>query len=166
MPSAAFAAIIAAVAFGSPGVAHGAAAETGRIVLIGGAKSEGALRHDYPNGIRILKALIESSPDLRGFAVEAHPDGWPDEPAALEGAAVIVWYFDGVGRHPLRDPRRLAQFAEAMARGGGVVALHQASTQPADDLGIDLARWLGGARHGMVDRVDETALLTPTAHPV
>ena len=135
-------------------------------MLIGGAKSEGPLRHDYPDGIRILKALIESSPDLRGLSVEAHPDGWPDHPGALEGAATVVWYFDGAERHPLRDPVRRARFEELMRGGVGLVALHQASTVPADDSEVGLARWLGGARYGMVDRVDATVDLTPSRHPV
>lgn len=164
--SASLAALLLAATLASSGAAHGAADGGARIVLIGGTRSEGPLRHDYPNGIRILKQLIESSPDLRGLAVDAHPDGWPDDPRAFDGAGTVVWYFDGVERHPLRDRNRRAGFAALMARGVGVVALHQASTQAADDDGLDLSRWLGAARHGMVDRVDETADLAPSTHPV
>lgn len=163
--SASLAALLAATVIAPWGVALGAE-RTARIVLIGGAKSEGPLRHDYPNGIRILKALLESSPDFRGLVVEAFPGGWPDDPAAFEGAATIVWYFDGEAKHPLLDRDRRERFAATMNKGVGLVALHQSSTVPADDTGIDLSRWLGGARHGMADRVDETVELTPARHAV
>ena len=130
-----------------------------KIVLIGGAKSEGPARHDYPNGIRVLKTILESSPDAQGkLTVDAYPDGWPKDPAALDGAATIVWYFDGLDKHPLLDAAYKAQFKAAMKRGVGLVVLHQASTvPPGDDLG--LPHWLGGARYGMFDRTTESVEL-------
>ena len=60
--------------------AVGAADGPRKIVLIGGTKSEGPGRHDYPNAIRVLDRLLTSSPDLQsipGLVIEAHPDGWP-----------------------------------------------------------------------------------------
>lgn len=148
-----------------------AAASAKRIVLIGGAKSEGPARHDYPNGIRLLKAFLESSPDVRrieGLAIDAYPDGWPDDPAAFEGASTLVWYFDGLDRHPLLDGARRAAFERLMQRGAGLVALHQSSTVPAGDRSIRLQRWLGAARYGMFDRTTEDARLHPSrpSHPV
>ncbi len=137
-----------------------------RIILIGGAKSEGPLRHDYPNGIRILQALIESSPEMRGFAVSAHPDGWPADPAAFDHAAGVVWYFDGAERHPLLDRERSARFDALMKKGVGLVALHQSSTVPAGNADIDLRAWLGAVREGLVDRVEATIDLAPSSHPV
>ena len=76
-----------------------------RVVLIGGADSEGPGRHDYPQGVRALEALLASSP---GLDVVAYPEGWPRDPAALDNATAVVWYFDGVDKHPLRDPARRA----------------------------------------------------------
>ena len=118
----------------------------------------------------MLKALLESSPDVvarRGLVVDAYPEGWPMNPSAFDGAATVVWYFDGLDRHPLRDPRRRAQVAALVRRGVGVVALHQATTvPPGDDLGVLDA--VGGVREGLFDRTTETARLesaTPT-HPV
>ncbi len=141
-----------------------------RIVLIGGPASEGPGRHAYPDGIRVLKAMLEASADFtthRHVTVVAYPDGWPADPAALDDAATIVWYFDGLERHPLRDPARRAQFDTLMRRGVGLVALHQSFTvAPGDDLGLFAA--LGGVREGMFDRTTETAELVPSAreHPV
>jgi quercetin dioxygenase-like cupin family protein len=140
-----------------------------RIVLIGGAKSEGTSQHDYPNGVRLLKAILDSSPEVQaveGLLVDAHPDGWPADPAAFDGAVTLVWYFDGVERHPLLDAARRAQVEGLMKRGVGLVALHQATTVPEDDTEIGLDRWLGGSRHGMFDRTTEMVELAPAPHPV
>lgn len=141
----------------------------GRVVLVGGPAIEAAGRHAYPQGIARLQALIEASPDARsaGLVVEAHPDGWPSDPAAFDGASTVVWYFDGLGRHPLLDPERRARFEALMKRGVGLVVLHQASTTPADD-DLGLRQWLGMHRAGMADRTTETAGLrpAPAAHPV
>jgi mono/diheme cytochrome c family protein len=139
-----------------------------KVVLIGGAKSEkDAGLHDYPNGIRALKKILDSSPDARArLQVDAYPDGWPSDPRALDGAAALVWYFDGQDKHPLRDPGRRAAFESAMRRGAGLVSLHQSSTVPlGDDLG--LPRWLGAARYGTFDRSTQWAELAPATpgHP-
>lgn len=141
------------------------------IVLVGGAPSEGPGRHAYPDGIRTIEALLDASPDraARGdVVVDAYPDGWPADPRAFDHASTVVWYFDGLDRHPLRDPARRAQFDMLMRRGVGLVALHQASTVPpgGDDFG--LVESLGGVRDGTRDRTTETARLDPVArtHPV
>lgn len=134
-----------------------------KIVLIGGADSEGPGRHDYPQGVRALQALLESSPQL---AVTAYSDGWPRDPKVFDDAAAVVWYFDGLDKHPLRDPTRRATFEAAMRRGVGLVALHQASTVPVDD-DLGLAPWLGGVRAGTFDRTTQWAQLAPATptHP-
>lgn len=136
-----------------------------RVVLVGGPASEGPGRHAYPDGIRALEALLEASPDARGrIEVHAYPDGWPADARAFDGAAAVVLYFDGLDRHPLRDPQRRASFEALMRRGVGVVALHQASTVPPDD-DLGLPRWLGGVRVGTFDRTTEWTTLQPnTAH--
>lgn len=138
------------------------------VVLIGGAASEGPGRHAYPQGVRALQALLQQDPGSRDrLRIEAYPDGWPADPHAFDGANAVVWYFDGLDKHPLRDPAKRAAFEAAMRRGVGVVALHQSTTTPAnDDLG--LMRWFGCARVGMADRTTETATLrpAPNAHPI
>ncbi len=155
------------------GCAEALAIEPGiRIVLIGGEKSEGPARHSYPDGIRLLKGLLESSPDVQAIAggarIDAYPDGWPKDPAAIEGAATIVWYFDGLEKHPLLDAQRRERFEKAMRSGTGLVALHQSSTVPAQDQSLDLARWLGAARYGMHDRITDAVAFEPAtpSHPV
>ncbi|MFT3763251.1 MAG: ThuA domain-containing protein [Pseudoxanthomonas sp.] len=134
-----------------------------KVVLIGGADSEGPGRHDYPQGIRALQAMLQDDPATRGrLEIAAYPNGWPADPHAFDDASSVVFYFDGLDKHPLRDPAKRAVFEAAMRRGAGLVALHQASTvPPGDDLG--LPRWLGGVRVGAFDRTTEWAELQPAA---
>jgi len=135
------------------------------VVLIGGPASEGPGRHAYPEGIGRLQALLEQDAPGR-VRVQAYPDGWPADPAALAQADTVVLYFDGLQHHPLRDAAHRAAFDAAMQRGAGVVALHQASTVPEDE-DFGLARWLGAVRVGTFDRTTEWATLAPSAtHPV
>lgn len=141
-----------------------------KIVLIGGAPSEGPARHDYGNGIRLLAGFLQATPAARRgeIAVASYPDGWPADPRAFDAVAAVVLYFDGDAKHPLRDAAHRRQFEALMQRGVGLVALHQATTVPAGDDVTGLQRWLGGARFGMTDRTTETTLLQPAipTHPV
>ena len=78
------ASLLIAVCFTAGAAAHETAAR--KIVLIGGTKSEGPARHDYPNGIRLLRDFLESSPDtkqIRDLSIAAFPDGWPTDDAAF-----------------------------------------------------------------------------------
>ena len=141
---------------------------TKTIVLIGGPRTQGPAEHDHPNGIRVLQTILESSPDIKAFnlRVEAYPDGWPVDDAAFDNAATAIWYFDGLQSHPMMNAERRARFAKLMARGVGLVALHQASTLMPDDKDIPLTDWLGGARYGMFDRTYESVAFQPANHPV
>lgn len=138
------------------------------IILIGGSASEGPGRHDYPAGVRRLKAILATSPQTRAAEVRIFEQGWPTDPDALRGADTVVLYFDGLDKHPLRDPDARRQFQALVQQGVGVVVLHQASTVPTDGSMPGLIEALGAERRGTFDRTTETATLTPTAnaHPV
>lgn len=143
-----------------------AAAPPGKtIVLIGGSVPHNPNVHDKAGTVAALAKLIAASPALKRLTVRAYPAGWPADPAALDDAATVVWYFDGAEHHPLRDPSRRAQVERLVARGGGLIALHQAGTVRPDD-GIDLDPWLGATRPGMIDRTTQVATVTPLPHPV
>lgn len=138
------------------------------VVLIGGRESHAPGEHAHPNGIRILQTLIASSPDVADtgrVVVHAYPDGWPSDPTVLERASTIVWYFDGLEKHPLLDAARRAQFDRLMKKGVGLVTLHQSSTLPPGNASIPLPAWLGAARYGMFNRTDEQADFLPAPHP-
>ena len=138
------------------------------ILLICGSKSHSPAEHDHPNGIGVLKTILDSSPDIKalGLRVDAYPDGWPADEAAFANAATVVWYFDGLQNHPLVDAARRGRFQRLIDQGVGLVTLHQASTLLPDDTAIPLPDWLGGARYGMFDRTTETVGFQPADHPI
>lgn len=137
------------------------------IVLIGGTKSHGPFEHDFPAGVALIERFLRRSPDLPAHTViKAFPDGWPADPEAIEGASTLIWYFDGLQTHPLRDAARRAQVERLMKRGVGLVALHQSSTLTSDDGIVPLGTWLGGARYGMVDRTTQVRAFTPSGHEI
>lgn len=142
--------------------------ESRTIVLIGGDTPHNPGVHDASGVVTLLARYLESSPEIRadGISVVAYPDGWPRDPRALDHAATLVWYFDGLDHHPLNDPAHRRQIARLMRRGVGLVTFHQASTLLPAERRSDLVHWLGGARYGMVDRTVETATFVPAAHAI
>ncbi len=162
------AAAAVAVLFARTETTHANQAASKTIVLIGGPASHDPAEHDHPNGIRVLQTVLESSPDLHALnvRVQAYPDGWPAEEAVLEQATTVVWYFDGLEKHPMMDAARRQRFQRLMDRGVGLVTLHQAVTLLPDATAIPLPDWLGGARYGMFDRADETVGFVPADHPI
>src|SRR5260221_12158000 len=73
------------------------------IVLIGGEKSEGPARHEYPDGIRLLKALLESSPDVKaigGFRIDPYTRGLPKGSRPLLNLSTLAGEFDGLDPPP------------------------------------------------------------------
>ena len=161
-----------ALVLGPGGAARAAAAPVPtRIALIGGTSTEAPGRHEYAAGIERLAALLQAWSRGRGgrpLQVDRYPGGWPDDERVLRHVRTLVLYADGEARHPLRDAGRRRVFDELMRRGAGFVALHQASTVPADGDAIGLQAALGGARIGFHDRTTEHATLEPAsaAHPV
>lgn len=160
--------VAVAVQFAPAETVHADQSPAKTVVLIGGERGTTVGTHDHPNGIRVLKTILESSPDLQAInvKVDAYPDGWPADGTVLENAATIVWYFSGSQRHPLVDASRRARFERLLqTKNIGLVAFHQASTLPADDTVIPLHDWLGGARYGLFDRTTETVDFQPPVHP-
>src|SRR5690348_1756663 len=98
------------------------------LILIGGNTRHRPGVHDGRAGVIALARDLFASPAFRKVTIRTYPDGWPDDPAAFVGARAVVWYFDGLEFHPLRDAKRRARFAALMAQGVGLVALHQAGT--------------------------------------
>lgn len=127
------------------------------VMLIGGQASEAPGRHEYAAGLRAMKTWLREA--LPQAEIRSFETGWPANAAALRDAATLVLYFDGADRHPLLDPAKRRAFEAAMARGAGLVVLHQASTVPAGEDKTGLLRWLGAVRPGLQDRTTQTARL-------
>ena len=101
-------AAIVSLAVGLSAVSALAADGKKKIVFIAGTPSHGFAQHEHNAGCLLLaKCLKESMGDkvecvvLTSKKVEDGKwvNGWPKDPAALEGAAAIVIYCDGGGGH-------------------------------------------------------------------
>jgi quercetin dioxygenase-like cupin family protein/type 1 glutamine amidotransferase len=171
-------AVLAALILFSGQGATAAPASSSRpiLVLIGGDK-QGYPRteHDYPDGILAIERLIKGSPQLQALdpVIKAFPAGFPSDLSQIADADVVVLYFGMDYRpqrmtHPLEDPARRAAMERLMAKGAGLIALHQASTVPAPTSVVPFADWLGAVRFGMADRSTEIApvRISDGANPV
>src|SRR5580704_1761191 len=129
----------------------GAAPSGPTIVLIGGDK-QGYPRteHDYPDGILAIERLIKGSPQLQALnpVVKSFPTGFPSDLSQIADADVILLYFGmdySKMSHVLDDAPRRAAIQRLMAKGAGLIALHQASTVGPDQTSaVPMADWLGG----------------------
>lgn len=146
------------------------------IVLIGGMKAGLAdAEHDWPDGVLKLERLIKASPEFAQLQpnVKAFPVGFPKDLAEIGDASVVVLYF-GTRRtaagsmNPVQDPTVKQALSALMARGVGLVALHQAFTVPEQNRDAPFAQWLGGVRIAVTDYTVETApvAVATAAHPI
>jgi quercetin dioxygenase-like cupin family protein/type 1 glutamine amidotransferase len=135
------------------------------IVLIGGDKQGyPQYEHDYPDGILAIERLIKGSPQLQALdpVIKAFPAGFPSDLSQIADADVVVLYFGADYRpprmtNPLENPARLAAMEQLMAKGAGLIALHQACTVADQTSPVPFADWLGAIRFGMADRTTEIA---------
>ncbi|HWM69409.1 MAG TPA: ThuA domain-containing protein [Steroidobacteraceae bacterium] len=161
---------------GQAAAAAAATASPPTIVLIGGNK-QGYPRteHDYPDGILAIERLIKGSPQLQAASpvIKAFPAGFPSDLSKIADADVVVVYFGMDYRPPrmtapLEDLARRAAMERLMAKGAGLIALHQASTVADQTSAAPIADWLGAVRFGMADRSTEIApvRISAAASPV
>jgi len=144
------------------------------IVLIGGEK-QGYYRteQDYPDGILAIERLIKGASQLQALnpVVKVFPAGFPSDLSQIADADVVLLYFglDYRGMtNPLDDPARRAAMERLMAKGAGLIALHQAFTVPDQSSKTPFGDWLGAVRYGLADRTTETApvQISGTENPV
>lgn len=116
------------------------AAETKKIVFVAGSKSHGYGGHEHYAGCKLLaNCLQEAVPSVE---TTVHKAGWPQDPAAFDGAAAIVLFADGGGRNPIND--HLDQVEKLMEQGVGLTCLHYAVEVPKGKPGECLKEWIGG----------------------
>ena len=114
-------------------------ARTRQVVLLAGRPSHGYGAHEHKAGCMLLaNALDASGLNLKTTVI----DIWPEDPAILEGADVIVSFTDGGNAHPF--VRHLSEIDALMARGKGLVCLHYAVEVPVGVPGEHFLRWVGG----------------------
>jgi len=112
-----------------------------KIVLIAGPASHGPGEHEHRAGVMLFQKCLATVP---GISVVTYSNGWPQDPAALEGAAAIVIYSDGGPGHPALQKGNLEQLAAAQKRGVGIGCIHYA-VEPTKEKGeAEFLKWIGG----------------------
>jgi len=132
-------ALPAAFAADSPAESQGK-----KVVFLAGGASHGQGEHAWPDGARLLKHCLDTSPNVKGLRTEVHLQGWPKDPSTLDDADVIVLLSDGGGGHPFfNDKTRTERIDRLMGRGIGLVCIHYA-VEPPKQGEEPLLRWIGG----------------------
>ena len=109
-----------------------------KIVFISGGPSHGFLSHDHLAGCKLLADRVNQIP---GFEATVHYKEWP-KADAFEGAAAVVIYCDGGGRH-MAIPHK-EQLKALSAKGVGIGTIHYAVEVPKEAAGQEWLDMMGG----------------------
>ena len=112
-----------------------------KIVLLAGSVSNKAGQHEYFAGCALMANWLKQNGAV--WPVLA-ADGWPRDERIFEGARAVVVFADGGPKLPFLDPTRWAKMESLMAKGTGLVMLHQAVDVPETQAG-KIQDWIGGA---------------------
>lgn len=116
-------------------------ASKAKIVLLAGAPSNKPGQHEYFAGCALLAHCLRQS---GGVAPVMAANGWPkNEAAVFDGARAIVCFMDGGAKFAGLAPERWARLRDAVAKGAGLVMMHQAVEVPAEQK-AEFQGWLGG----------------------
>lgn len=132
-------AITALLAF--PGrFVHAEDAKKTKIVFVAGRASHGRGQHEHKAGSMLLARLLnENMPNVNAIVTTG---GWPQANDIFAGAAVVVVYCDGGGRHVLN--RNLKFMDGLSAEGVGLVCIHYGVEVPKGPPGDHFLKWIGG----------------------
>lgn len=124
------------------------AARPRKIVLIAGRKSHGPGVHEYEKSVRLLKAMLDTAPNIDDVRTEIHFNGWPEDERTLDDADTIMIISDGQDGDkyspvPFMTPARMAVMERQMRRGCGFVTFHFSTFTP-DRYGSKILEWGGG----------------------
>ncbi len=113
-----------------------------RIVLLAGTPSHPPLSHEHNAGIQLFAKCLAS---VKGITTEIHLNGGPEDWSGFDGAAAVVIYSDGGGRHPALQGNRLDTLGKILGKGTGLATIHYA-VEPTPDKGEkEFLQWQGGA---------------------
>lgn len=144
------------------------------IVLIAGER-QGADQgmDDFPNGVIKIERLIRSSPEFAKLdpVIKIFTGGFPRNATEIDDASVIVLYAAPGGERlgvPIMGAAAKAQLDKLMAKGVGLVALHEATAGATAEQAATLRGWLGASLKPEGGRSIEIApvKVVGKAHPV
>jgi hypothetical protein len=118
------------------------AAEPTKVVLVAGTPSHGPGDHEFNAGVLLLAKCLREAGGIDPVVVKG---GWPQDESVFQGAASVVFFMDGGGRHPMIQNDRLDRVLKPlMDKGVGLVCLHYAVEVPKGQPGDRFLDWLGG----------------------
>ena len=112
-----------------------------KIVLLAGSVSNKPGQHEYFAGCTLMSHWLKQNGAV--WPVLA-ADGWPKDERIFDGARAVVVFADGGPKLPFLDAARWAKMESLMAKGTGLVMLHQAVDVP-EAQAPKIQEWLGGA---------------------
>jgi type 1 glutamine amidotransferase len=137
-----------------------------KIVFLAGPASHGPGDHEHRAGCLLLQSCLTN---VRGVTSVVYSNGWPDDAkAAFDGAAAIVIYADGGGRHPFLKEDRLQILGDLMKNGVGLACLHYAVEPTKENGEKEFLDWIGGAFeiHWSVNPFWDAEFKTLPKHPI
>jgi hypothetical protein len=126
-----------------------------KLVLLAGRPSHPPGAHEFRAGALLLQQCLAG---VSGLTTLVYSNGWPQDPAALEGADAVVIYADGGGGHPGIQGERLQLLDRLARKGVGIGMMHYACEVPKDKGGKEWLEWIGGYYE---DRLSCNPMWTP-----
>ena len=111
-----------------------------RVAFVAGRQSHGYGSHEHKAGNILLARKLEAA--MSDFDTAVFTNGWPEDPAALDGFDCIVMYCDGGGRH-IANPH-LDQVNRYAEQGVGIVCIHYGVETLKGKEGDAFLNWIGG----------------------
>jgi hypothetical protein len=111
-----------------------------KIVMIAGAPSHASGQHEFNAGLSILGKRLAKLETV--VAAKYNDKGWPKDPTAFDNANAVVFYADGLGRHPLQ--KHFEQMDTLIDKGVGVMCMHFAVHVEPGKSGTYFQKWMGG----------------------
>jgi len=149
-----------------------------KIVLVAGIKTHAPGFHEYLKTVKLLKVMLDRSPNAGPVRTEVYYNGWPDDPSTLDTADTVLFFSDGQPGDksppvPYMTPERMKIVERAMRRGCGIVTVHY-TTFITQEFADDIMEWQGGyyERKGspetrsLIKTVDTDVALGTPEHPI
>ncbi len=132
--------LLALLAFGLALSAALSAADK-KIILIAGKPSHPPGMHEFRAGALLLQQCLAQTP---GVKLEVHANGWPASDAAFDGAAAVIIYADGGGKHPAVIENHKQILGDLAKKGVGLGFMHYGVEVLKDNGGPEFLQWVGG----------------------
>jgi len=124
------------------GLAATAVAGERHLLLIAGPDSHGPDAHNHEQGMKLFAKELEA---IDGLKVSVAFQGWPEDESLIDQVDAIVFYADGLARHPAIQGERLAHLNKRITEDGmGVGMIHFAVHVPVGEGSDEFKEWIGG----------------------